>query len=1308
MIKLEGFERDEDFLGMYGECEVYAPDGFEEYFELRRGVEGLCRLRRRLVEGLCEALLEADDPGRGLTISREHLKSDRREIKALMQVPYQYMPGVLGRTLWSTDPVGSRYVGDGFMGALRHREVDRKRGGSGELSNYAVEMRFIKSGQPNATIFDHHTLSVVPLMGAVVAPGRQKLLLRKGPSPNPHRGYLYDGLSDPDASGRQVRLSAAREGFAGGYGTGVFTAFRNTASKLETPLGLPRSFYTTRDEKGNEIKVPLRGNTGEVGTSLAPPDPDNPDSYFGDPQRGIHPTASGFGPRSVQSGGRVTRSSDRGDQPNTTGGAGTIEGAFRQFIQALGENPGMFDQRTQNYLLYRQRQQKLDPGGTYPDLEGRPSPPRRDTGLRVTNEPRPHMTKMPNVDQDGNIRKRDKRQQVPYDPERSRVEPARAVPLPERKRLRMLQYYDDVIRRYSDPNYVRQRLADARAKNPSPDPSEEEIAWERTLRDPEPFLRKMRALRDRYSQPVDSSVTFDRQNYGRGYDKVDTGVPVTGVRARRGERSRKPKTKFATKYEVRKDANGNDVRVPVKTLHPLVERRLVLPNLYSLTAAPGKPVTISRGLAEEIVALQQEGRAASEVRLVDTDGSLGDELVRKNYGKNGVTFKVGPPTAGGPDGRHFVFPGGNKVYGETKCHWALTDEHGEVMFVYRRDTREYSQPILTPGVLNAFMGNNPTGLGTISAAPAGAEESAPYESKERHLASLYGPPDESGNYRTDQDKADPRQWSGLSVPIGKAVWTGVKTYLNKMAKGDLRDRMVQREGDMVSLATIYAQNNLKNSKMLDFDQGGDVGFNMRYLKSQFRHLASAILKLDHYVKNYGAESGITTLPSQMTFGQFKEFLQHPDIQALLDHETEGTLPNGRKVRKKLIAVKMPTQYVTRAATPIERANKQTFGYKKAYARSAQYRTDERGVHLPPDTPPDAARGGYTMVNVGAAQIMQMVNEARQWYLRWIGKDMVRKVMFALELSKQSKVHRSLQGRSAGYKSKDTTKEFDLADADDVMKHAVAAQAARVSGAGYNRWRGQFESLIEQLRAAPAILSRRYGAAKADFEQRPDSLQKAVGVVTLRMEVDQRNMEYNAFVNLMKEAKLEGANPETGEPWASELEMQEWVLKNMPARVAEYEKKHAENVASNNPSDVFRTHLAAAKSHRTPREIMGTIASQVGNAVETEQHAASLGYDLIEGDPNEKQRVGSFLADLARGVYDEGDGEEENVSEQRAKEIEKVVSYHAIETLLSSSLDPRAKRQVKLMVKKFEEMAILPDFTLAAKIHFQTEGEGENV
>ncbi len=543
MIKIENYIIESYLADLY-EGDLYEPEGFAEYIKYSKDVEEIYATVDRCLLSLHEMLCyeeayhpdtypgEEDFDPEGKVkkwerepISREKYLYGTRMIKFASQLPKSAQSQAMDRTLLSTDNSVSRYIGNGINGALSHRAK------TGQMSDHAIEMRFVKPGKPNPYIIDPVTFTTIPNLGAILAPsrvaalnlqpGKRKTFSSVSAVPNPHQGYLYDGLTDPDENGIQKPLAQMTEKgkFGDTYSPGVFVPYRSIAREVETANGAPMRYY---HKKIDNVWYPSFDNPsarqGKVGTSMAPPHGNDADSYLGD-----MPGALGFRVTATAAGGRYQRGKnpirkDASSNPDdrfdlstgNTGGAGTVGKSYRRWVQGIGEHPNWFNQRLPNFMLRQKRQYMKGVPLIGPDGKPFARTPNKLSMEPETGEPRPWMTHAAPLSG-----KRSRNQRHPFDPVRRRVEPAsKVVASPERVSA-LDKYFSNPMR---ELDFLQKKIDYYNSLDT--DGAKEMAAYyqdyyDRRVADPEPETSPARTLKSKIDQRLSEP--------GPRYHKVKAG-----------------------------------------------------------------------------------------------------------------------------------------------------------------------------------------------------------------------------------------------------------------------------------------------------------------------------------------------------------------------------------------------------------------------------------------------------------------------------------------------------------------------------------------------------------------------------------------------------------------------------------------------------------------------------------------------------------------------------------------------------------------------------------------------------------------
>jgi hypothetical protein len=1281
MIKMKDYLLSEDVRELYEGCDIYLPEDFDEYFKKQQIVDEIYETATGLLSGIYHAIAEAQQEmdqdnrpqmsdydlnpnvssARNATtqISREHMLFGRPIIKALNQFPQQAMAGILGRSILSSDPTAARYIGDGFYGALAHRAKGNT------MSNFTCEVRFIKNGYPSS-VWDPHTLGRVPTMGAVLSPGREAVVRQyQGmAAPNPHKGYENDGKDDVLKNGETVPGKTLFNGTGNTPGfenmaKGVYMPHAAIAKEMEAGVGQPMRHY--KDPVTGQM-IPM-AKQGMTGTTLQPPDPDDPDSYiyYIDPvtkkkvRRSV-PAAAGYKAQAtpaLRPKGRIS-ARDRieagyEDQPTgslTGGGSQTIDKRFRTWLQRSAENPEMFNRRYQNWLLRRKQlvnagdlkyrgyvspedQEKGIEGAELSRADGDPHRPQLQTVFGV---PQP-MGHFPNIDKNGNVIKRstekNRRTPVAQDPTRVQVMPAIKRPLtpdeiqqkasamvgPEAQARRM-QWYNSI-----DPSTGETRLdglkqawqdADERGDTKR---ANQLITAIQQATNPN-YVNPIQAQRAQKMTNPQPQLGFAKADFGRGRVKIVD--PQNPTKTRRGKevpnyiaaRERKPGAK--------KDSYINQT-------HKLEFTKRVIPRLYSLTPVgdPKNPFTISKELADEIkqrqgnldpqemYAKRRNGKEDHELRAGDQ--SISDRAIRDRVGA-GYKFIVGAPA---PGGRFFVHTATKKGQSVNALSWSLLDKQGLPVYIYEQrkakdggnDMEAQEQPILSPGVLNRHLKNGiPPSYGGIEVSPQGHEDQAPHSDLERKNRSLFGDPDENGNYDDKQDvnTKNPKGWSTtIQRQVNFGVKLGIDTLKYRYNIGEDILARIEGETDVLSqMAFMYAQNNLANGKFLDTKQGHDTYFNMRYMKDRSPQLYAVIMQIEKLIKDannayrinpekrdphqqqmakLSEALKVTKPPSKMTVMEFMKLISSDTMKNFLsfgDNPDDPTDYNHPRM-----SVRMKTAH-TLVGKPGQMKFKKGYRDANTNGPKAQHSYDKNGkLIIDDDEQPvldpehevhgDAVKGGYVKMGVDYDAIIQMMDDARTWYLRWIGKDMVLKTL-------------KIESRAADRGTFADKNKNGLDNANKNAQEALRELAGSKGATGQSRHRGteRFARLIENRMAAPRMIQAEVDAMEKQFQNQP-SLWTAAKVVSLRVQLGQAVEEHKALRHIKTVLRNEHdeVNPDTGEPWTEESQAA-YIIAHLPDFMKHVEEQkdtqkydanhetqmamHDDNIAYTDPNIVLQS------------------------------------------------------------------------------------------------------------------------------------------
>jgi hypothetical protein len=270
--------------------------------------------------------------------------------------------------------------------------------------------------------------------------------------------------------------------------------------------------------------------------------------------------------------------------------------------------------------------------------------------------------------------------------------------------------------------------------------------------------------------------------------------------------------------------------------------------------------------------------------------------------------------------------------------------------------------------------------------------------------------------------------------------------------------------------------------------------------------------------------------------------------------------------------------------------------------------------------------------------------------------------------------------------------------------AVAAAAAKESGVGYSRYRGKMAQLIEQKRIAAAMIKREYDKAKAESEMKPNSQALAALAIRMGMKLDAALIDFQAYIDLKKDA-LENVkvDPETGEPLTLDnpdaLNM--YILRHMPSEVAEVEHQVDMGMQLDAAKKIKK--VRPLSPDQIKEEIKNRVVSSGGNLKDPEGEA--LGYNLIEGEPRERQDAYSALVALSRGQKYDDHGDLVDIDKDEAYALESVAEYHALDTLQTGEYNDKTIDQIVKLINALDSQGIMPHFVHAARMIISDHNHG---
>lgn len=989
MIKSNDIEIMQFIESIYGEKkEVFLVENFSEWEKFQSIHEEIyeaawnnTQLFYDIFEMSCKGYFNEGPPSRPQEdrfevpdIARKQVTiSPKMAYLGLPQVPPRAAGGLFTNNLTSSNPTYYRYIGHGFYGALRDREMGKA------PQNWVKEIRYVVGSKPIAPhIIDRVTNKPIPNLGAVTNRPIKENEPQIPPDWNEYSPKKASAFSDEE----------------GNKYHGVYVGYDDTIKQLETPIGhkikLTQGGYYDDKDTGEKVYKGSGGGIrrGEIEADLSPPIKGDPDSYLGidtkDGQPKISPRAAGYWAQALDT------SKARANQ-------------WGQYKYLFTTQPQIFDQRLLRVLLNKQNKQQLAKQYGDKTLNFTPS---KYGQIPTTSAPitrnavrrEPYDGKHTDYGKAYDYRDNPptwkgyyRRMWVPdpTEPGRKILDPVKQVPaspeyLEKMKNLHMLKL-EKLSGILDSLKAKKTNIIQKYKGNPALAQS-----------DPE-YIEISKNLKKFKSQYYDAylnvqnyhtgqQTTFDPQEIGRyGSLKVPytdeeiEQIKATGRDPATGE-TIKNQYRFIKRGKFVKDEEGEKIKRPIMG----AAWKTQLKNNYHLIPIPGDPIVLSKEFLP--FALRFSNRPQkNEARNISSGESSLMESARTNEDKIFARYYAGYGLRALSNGTFFATRQVN-TQARKIWSWAKTDEKGNLFFVYRKDRNEHTIPVYFPGTVDGRKPGKPTIAGGFESAPTSAPETRVIRDKRREQIALTGVDPQTNERIFDG-------WQAVILESAqKGVGAGLKALEKTLRKfKDFEGNsgtnhyqykdLANQAQDMQNEAYIYMQYNLRNSKFIDIATNEVGHLDERYIKDTFTHLYAALKQYDKWLN---AIDPATNKPNRMTIkmGTKSLFdLSFVQLQKFMDRmkHVAGDDIGQIKIRKEYIKRGLKDHVSDMHFAPVRRAF-------------------NRGEEVsPPDAPTfthtdfNNNKTSYQLLNLNINTLNELLNEARRNYLVFAAKDMVIKI-----------------------------------------------------------------------------------------------------------------------------------------------------------------------------------------------------------------------------------------------------------------------------------------------------------------------------